>query len=141
MGWVAMASGFSSYLERVSEKDRSAGHGPPTSRVGTPEGDAAYTPTEIAQSGPRSLAIRWADGCESTLEVRALRLACACAECVDEWSGQGRLDPDAVPGDVHPRKIAPVGRYAIQITWSDGHDSGIYPYRRLRQLADGKPGL
>ena len=32
--------------------------------------------------------------------------------------------------------IQPVGRYAIQIRWSDGHDTGIYPFERLRRLAD-----
>jgi len=41
-----------------------------------------------------------------------------------------------VPADVHPLRIEPVGRYAIQIAWSDGHDTGIYPYRRLRELAE-----
>ena len=46
------------------------------------------------------------------------------------------LDPASVPADVHPVQIAGVGRYAIQITWSDGHASGIYPFRRLRALAD-----
>ena len=66
--------------------------------------------------------------------MRALRLACACARCVDEWSGAGRLDPATVPEDVHPLRIESVGRYAIQIHWSDGHDSGIYPFRRLRDL-------
>jgi DUF971 family protein len=35
---------------------------------------------------------------------------------------------------VHPLKIEPVGRYAIQIDWSDGHSTGIYPFRRLREL-------
>jgi len=39
-----------------------------------------------------------------------------------------------VPADVHPLQIRPVGRYAIQIDWSDGHQSGIYPFRRLRGL-------
>lgn len=96
---------------------------------------AAYLPTEIAQRGPRELAIRWSDGEESVLEVRALRLACGCAECVDEWSGQARLEPSRVPDDVHPLRIQTVGRYAIQIAWSDGHDTGIYPFRRLRELA------
>ena len=90
----------------------------------------------IAQSGPRALSIRWSDGVESLLDVRALRLACACAQCVDEWSGEGRLDPASVPADVHPLKIETVGRYAIQIAWSDGHGTGIYPYRRLRALAE-----
>ena len=92
------------------------------------------TPIEIAQRGPRTLAIRWSDGAETRLDVRALRLACGCAVCVDEWSGEGRLDPAAVPDDVHPLRIQPVGRYAIQIAWSDGHDSGIYPFARLREL-------
>ena len=55
---------------------------------------------------------------------------------MDEWSGAGRLDANAVPADVHPIKISGVGRYAIQIEWSDGHGSGIYPFRRLRELGD-----
>jgi DUF971 family protein len=55
---------------------------------------------------------------------------------VDEWTGQGRLDPDSVPADVHPLKVEKVGRYAIQIRWSDGHESGIYPFRRLRDLGN-----
>jgi ATP-binding protein involved in chromosome partitioning len=103
--------------------------------------DAAPTPatipTKIAQAGARTLAITWADGVESTYDVRALRLACGCAQCVDEWSGAGRLDASTVPEDVHPLRIEPVGRYAIQIAWSDGHASGIYPFGRLRELAEG----
>ena len=87
------------------------------------------------QRGPRELAIDWADGAQSVFDVRALRLACACARCVDEWSGAATLDPSTVPADVHPLQIRNVGRYAIQIDWSDGHDSGIYPFRRLRELS------
>ena len=70
-------------------------------------------------------------------DVRALRLACACAVCVDEWTGDQRLDPAAVPEDVKPLRIESVGRYAIQIAWSDGHESGIYPFVRLRELDVG----
>jgi ATP-binding protein involved in chromosome partitioning len=94
------------------------------------------TPTKIEQRGPRTLGIAWADGAETALDVRELRLACGCAQCVDEWSGAGRLDANAVPADVHPVRISGVGRYAIQIEWSDGHGSGIYPFRRLRELGD-----
>ena len=95
---------------------------------------SAATPREIRQAGPRKLAIVWSDGCESLYDVRELRLACACAACVDEWTGGERLDPASVPEDVHPVRIQPVGRYAIQIDWSDGHDTGIYPFERLREL-------
>jgi ATP-binding protein involved in chromosome partitioning len=96
--------------------------------------EAACVPRAIAQKGPRALGIRWADGHESVYEVRALRLACGCAQCVDEWTGEDRLDEAAVPADVRPLRIQPVGRYAIQIAWSDGHETGIYPFRRLRAL-------
>jgi DUF971 family protein len=30
--------------------------------------------------------------------------------------------------------IEPVGRYALQFKWSDGHDTGIYSYKLLRGL-------
>lgn len=96
----------------------------------------ATTPTKIEQRGPRTLGVTWADGAESLIDVRELRLACACAQCVDEWTGAERLDPSAVPADVFPLKVSGVGRYAVQIEWSDGHASGIYPYRRLRALGD-----
>ena len=66
--------------------------------------------------------------------MRRLRLACACARCVDEWTGERRLDAASVPDDVRPIKIQPVGRYAIQIDWSDGHSTGIYSFRQLRAL-------
>ena len=99
------------------------------------DSDPATTPRQIKQDGPRALAIEWADGASSRYDVRDLRLACGCAVCVDEWTGENRLDAGAVPEDVRPLKISPVGRYAIQIDWSDGHSSGIYPFRRLRELS------
>ena len=93
-----------------------------------------FAPAAFAQRGPRVLAITWGDGHESVYDVRALRLACGCAACIDEWTGEERLDDAAVPADVAPVRIQPVGRYAIPIDWSDGHATGIYPFRRLREL-------
>ncbi len=93
------------------------------------------TATAVRQAGPRLLAIDWADGAETRYEVRELRLACGCAHCIDEWTGEARLDPESVPTDVHPVKIERVGRYAIGIEWSDGHAAGVYPFARLRELA------
>ena len=80
------------------------------------------------------LAITWSDGLESRYDVRSLRLACSCAHCVDEWSGAARLDPTGVPEDVQPRQLSPVGRYGLRIDWSDGHTTGIYTFRRRREL-------
>jgi ATP-binding protein involved in chromosome partitioning len=98
------------------------------------ESEPSVTPAAIRQTGPRELAITWQDGHESRYPVRELRLACGCARCVDEWTGEERLDAGSVPADVHPLRIEAVGRYALQIHWSDGHDTGIYPFRRLREL-------
>jgi ATP-binding protein involved in chromosome partitioning len=99
--------------------------------------DESLVPTEIRQAGARQLAITWSDGIASEYDVRALRLACACAQCVDEWTGAQTLDPATVPEDVQPLRIAPVGRYAIRIDWSDGHTAGIYSFRRLREIRGG----
>jgi ATP-binding protein involved in chromosome partitioning len=75
--------------------------------------NAAITPRQIRQKGPRELVIVWGDGYESQYDVRDLRLACACAQCVNEWTGESHLHPSSVPLDVHPLKIEGVGRYAI----------------------------
>lgn len=98
--------------------------------------DGAAIPRSIRQLDAETLSITWTDGVESRYGVRDLRLACGCAECIDEWSGEPKLDPKKIPKDVRPKRIESVGRYAIQIAWSDGHDSGIYPFERLRRLAE-----
>ena len=65
------------------------------------------TATEIRQAGPDRLTIRWSDGAASEYPVRELRLACACAHCIDEWTGAAILEPVSVPEDVRPVQIAP----------------------------------
>jgi ATP-binding protein involved in chromosome partitioning len=97
-------------------------------------GDAA-TPVGIAQDGPGHLRVEWKDGRVSRYPVRALRLACPCARCVEEMTGRPILEEEDVPADVKPVQITPVGRYAIRISWTDGHDSGIYTFEKLRSLA------
>jgi DUF971 family protein len=53
---------------------------------------------------------------------------------VDEMTGVRTLAPEGIPEDVYPAAIHYVGRYALQFLWSDGHDTGIYPYDYLRGL-------
>lgn len=91
-------------------------------------------PLEITRAGEHDVKIIWKDGHESVYPARDLRLACPCAGCVHELTGETLVDPKAVPADVRPLKIVPVGRYAIQIIWSDRHNTGIYAYDRLRKL-------
>lgn len=92
------------------------------------------TPKEITRAGEHDVRIIWSDGHESVFQARPLRLACPCAACVEEMTGRALLRPDGVAKDVHPLLIHLVGRYGIQIAWSDGHDTGIYTFERLRQI-------
>ncbi len=66
-------------------------------------------------------------------EARALRLACPCAQCVEEMTGRPLLDPGLVPSDIRPLHLALVGTYGLRIRWSDGHDTGIYTFVWLRR--------
>ena len=97
------------------------------------------TPVEISRSGESDVQIRWSDGKVSVFPARFLRMACPCAHCVDEMTGQRVLRESTVPQDVRPLAIAPVGRYAIEIQWSDGHRTGIYTWELLYRLASQLP--
>jgi ATP-binding protein involved in chromosome partitioning len=88
---------------------------------------------EPTEDGQR-LRIVWRDDHVSEYEPRALRLACPCATCVDEFTGRPLLDPATVPEDIKPVKIEYVGRYALKLTWPDGHDTGYHTWQLLRSL-------
>jgi len=91
-------------------------------------------PVELGQDGPDVLTIEWSNGHSGRHPVRELRLACRCAQCVDEWTGQATLDPSSVPETVRPLRIEPVGNYGLSIEWNDGHSTGIYTFEVLGEL-------
>jgi DUF971 family protein len=99
-----------------------------------------HSPVSLEKKGENTLRIVWDDGLVSDFHVAALRRACPCAACVDEWTGKRTLDPLAVLDSVRPVRIDSVGRYAVRIAWSDGHDTGIYSFEYLRSLADRDRG-
>ena len=90
---------------------------------------------EPTEDGAR-LRILWRDGHVTELRPRAIRLACPCAGCVDEFTGKPILNPAAVPSDINPVSIDYVGRYALKFVWPDGHDTGMYPWDLLRSLCE-----
>ena len=79
--------------------------------------------------------IGWSDGRTCTYPYRYLRLQCACASCVEEMTGRRILNVASVPDDVIAVDYIPVGKYALQFLWSDGHQTGIYPFNLLLRLA------
>lgn len=87
---------------------------------------------ELVADGVR---ITWSDGVRHLYPYRYLRLQCGCAGCVEEMTGRQLLNIASVPEDVIVVEYLTVGRYALQFLWSDGHSTGIYPFRMLLRLA------
>ena len=96
------------------------------------------TPQKISKTSDRGMTIEWTDGSRSDLSFKHLRYSCECAACVDEWSRRRKVTKDQIADDIHPLRIETVGRYAIQIQWSDGHKTGIYPYSNLYKIAQSE---
>lgn len=91
-------------------------------------------PTKVIDEGDGRVAVEWSDGTESSYGSRQLRLACPCAGCVNEWTGEKMLKEDSVPEDVTFSHITLVGRYALNFHFSDGHETGIYSFKYLKEL-------
>lgn len=85
-------------------------------------------------NGTHKLAIYWSDGKKYVYEAKALRFACPCAVCVDEFSGERKITESSIAPDVALEKALPVGRYGVNLVWSDRHSTGIYTYNYLREL-------
>lgn len=97
-------------------------------------GNVKSVPTQIDMTGI-GVQITWDNGRVCTYPYRYLRLQCACAACVEEMTGRPLLVVSAVPEDIIAADHLIVGKYAIQFLWTDGHDSGIFPYEMLLKLA------
>lgn len=86
-----------------------------------------------AHRDAHQLEIVWESGaCRHSFH--AVRCACSCAICVDEITGARLLDPATVPADISIEQMQLVGAYALRITWSDGHATGLYTWEQLRGL-------
>lgn len=96
----------------------------------------AFKPRNLAVAG-RELAVAWADGHESFFPFDRLRQRCPCAACRarsdrDAAAGPLRVVRAPAAGEIAIVRLVPVGAYAVQIVWSDGHDTGIYAFDQLR---------
>lgn len=79
--------------------------------------------------------ITWSAGSAPVLvPARGLRLACPCAECVEEMTGQPLLDANRIPADIKPMHLDLVGSYALRVRWSDGHATGLFTWAKLREV-------
>jgi len=94
---------------------------------------ASPIPTDIRRLGRRGLEIVWSDGHRSEYTNHHLRHHCPCASCRGHAARPLPVVGQGVE-ELYPVQMGVVGRYAISIQWSDGHDTGIYSYRTLREV-------
>ncbi|MFQ6672253.1 MAG: gamma-butyrobetaine hydroxylase-like domain-containing protein [Candidatus Tectimicrobiota bacterium] len=111
--------------------------------------DPATKPLKIQRlQEAQTLRIEWADEHVCEMPYAHLRRACPCTLCTSgrEEAATGlRVVTGEAPhdeGSLQINDISLVGAYAIILLWNDGHDTGIYPFRFLRELCPhGGAGL
>lgn len=87
-------------------------------------------PTEIKlHQKSRVVEISFADGKSFRLPCEFLRVYSPSAEVRGHGPGQETLQTGKQ--DVEIQKIEPVGTYAVQLHFSDGHNTGIYSWDML----------
>jgi DUF971 family protein len=86
----------------------------------------------------RVMEIAFADGRSFRLPYEYLRVYSPSAEVRGHGPGQEVLQTGKRDVDIHA--LEPVGSYAVQPRFSDGHDTGIYSWDYLYELGEGQEG-
>ena len=97
-------------------------------------------PTEIRLRKERTaLLVRFDDGKDYDLSAELLRVLSPSAEV----QGHSPEQRQTVPGKakVAITAIDPVGNYAVRLTFSDGHNTGLFSWTYLRHLGENREGL
>jgi DUF971 family protein len=108
---------------------------PPSAPLQAMAGLTANTPhpTSITvHQQSRVLEIGFSDGREFRIPFELMRVYSPSAEVQGHGPGQEVLQTGK--REVGITSIAPIGNYAVQPTFSDGHDSGIFSWDYLYQL-------
>lgn len=96
-------------------------------------------PTEIRlRRAERLLVVAFDDGAVFELPCEYLRVHSPSAEVQGHGPGQAVLV--AGKKDVNISAIRPVGQYAVQLVFDDGHDTGLYSWTTLYELGRDRPG-
>ncbi len=90
-------------------------------------------PDEIRLQNSRAALTLVYGGAAKSLPAEFLRVYSPSAEVRGHAPGQETLQTGKA--DVTVMGLEPVGQYALKITFSDGHDSGLYDWDYLYKLA------
>lgn len=88
----------------------------------------------------KNLILTWNDNTISKVNLKKLRDECPCVNCKGESVIFDSYIPIKSPfkpaGFYEIKSIEPVGNYAIQIIWKDGHNTGIYSFDILKNISE-----
>ncbi len=100
-------------------------------------------PTAIERIDPASIQIVWSDGSALRYGASRLRHQCPCSTCNEKRRADREKPKSLLPvlsaSDTIPLTIMhmrPVGNYAYNIGFSDGHSSGLFTMELLRELGE-----
>jgi DUF971 family protein len=100
----------------------------------------APSPTAITLHGQsRVLEVGFSDGNTFRIPFELMRVYSPSAEVQGHGPGQEVLQTGKREVDIV--ELSPVGNYAVQPTFSDGHDSGIFSWDYLYYLGSEQDGL
>ena len=92
--------------------------------------------------GAKTTEIDWGDGHKGLYPHVILRGYCPCAGCQGHTGTIQFVEASGTQLELDD--IQSVGNYALQLTWFDGHGSGLYSYKYLRALCqcdECRPGV
>ena len=101
-------------------------------------------PTDLQLHDESRLEIQWSDGSARQYTLSQIRDRCPCATCREKRTSEAaETIPAALPilsaAEAQPLRIVsmrPVGNYAYNIAFNDGHDTGIFTFELLRSLGE-----
>lgn len=98
-----------------------------------------FEPVDIDVKREAGVAITYADGHVARFDLAELRLNCPCATC------RNLRDHDEVvwpqPASPTPLRIVSAelhGAWGLDVTWNDGHATGIFPFEALREWSEDR---
>jgi DUF971 family protein len=103
-------------------------------------------PNQIKILNNQRIFIKWDNGNENSISLKYLRDECPCANCKGETillKTYRTAKVNNLNTEMYLiQNIEPIGNYAIQISWRDGHNTGIYSWEYLLKLeSDEKHNL
>lgn len=97
-------------------------------------------PLQIKVAEKSKIIIKWDEKSESKIGLKYLRDECPCANCKGETvllKTYRPPKPKILNSEMYRvQNIQPVGSYAIQVSWKDGHNTGIYSWEYLKKLCE-----